>query len=97
MKTYISLVRFTQKALQEIKGSPKRVEAFKKKAKAAGASVKDIYWTNGAYDGVVIFKAKNAAAATALMLSLNSKGFVKTETLRAFDRSEFESVLSKVS
>ena len=78
MKTYISLVTFTEKALQDIQKSPQRAKTFIKKAKDAGASVEGLYWTVGPYDGVLVLKAKNDAAVAALMLSLNSKGYVKT-------------------
>lgn len=81
----------------EIQGSPQRAEEFTARAEAAGATVEGLYWTLGAYDGAIVLKAENDAAMTALMLSLNSRGFVKTESLRAFDRSEFEGVLARLS
>ena len=96
MNTYISLITFNEKALQNIKNSPSRAEEFERQAEAAGASVQQIYWTTGACDGVLIFQAEDTAAATALMLGLSSQGFVKTETMQAFDRSAFEAVLGRL-
>ena len=50
--TYISLIRYTQKGVESLKDSPKRVEATKKAFEAAGGKLKAIYWTLGQYDAV---------------------------------------------
>lgn len=95
MATYIGLVTFTQQGLQNIHESPHRAAAFKAAAKKAGVKVREIFWTLGSYDGLVLFDAKDDAAATTLMLSLSGLGNVHTTTLRAFNAAEFTEIVSK--
>ena len=61
-----------------------------------GVKVEQIYWTVGAHDGVVIFDAPDDETAAATLWSLAGLGNVRTQSLRAFGRSEIESVVSKV-
>ena len=93
MATYITTIKFTEKGIQDIQGSPKRAAAFKTAAKKMGVKVSDIYWTLGSFDGVLIFDAPNEESATAAMLYLSSQDNVSTTTARAFDSSEMEKVL----
>ena len=95
MPTYISLVDFTPQGVKTIKDSPRRADEFIKHAESVGCKVKDLYWTAGSHDGVVIVQAPDDQSAASLFLTLASSGNVKTETLRAFDRSEFEACLPK--
>ena len=44
-----------------------------------GVSVKSIYWTSGAYDGLLIVDAPDEPTAAALFLSLAQHGNVKTQ------------------
>ena len=58
-----------------------------------GVKVAGIYWTLGAFDGVIVCEAPDDETATAAMLSLSSKGNVHTTTARAFDAGEIEKVI----
>jgi uncharacterized protein with GYD domain len=96
MATYVLLLNFTDQGIRNIKDTAKRAEAFKKIADKTGAKVKEVYWTLGQYDGVLIFEAPEEATATALGLSLGTLGNVRTQTLRAFSAEEIGRVLSKM-
>jgi uncharacterized protein with GYD domain len=65
-------------------------------ATKAGATIKDIYWTLGAHDVVAICEAPDDETATALSLSVASRGNVRSETLRAFSFDEMKKVLAKM-
>jgi uncharacterized protein with GYD domain len=95
MNTYIALVNFTSQGLQNIHDSPHRAVAFKKAAKKVGVKIREIFWTLGAYDGVVVFEAESDKTATAAMLGLSGLGNVHTQTLRAFGASDFAAILEK--
>ncbi|MGA8689239.1 MAG: GYD domain-containing protein [Methyloceanibacter sp.] len=73
-----------------------RAEAFKEMAKKTGITVKDLYWTLGKYDIVAICEAPDDERATALSLSLCSRGNVRSETLRAFSFEEMKKILGKM-
>ena len=96
MGTYVLLLNFTDQGIRNVKDTAKRAEAFKRIADKAGAKVKEVYWTLGQYDGVLIFEAPEEATATALGLSLGSLGSVRTQTLRAFSAEEIGRIIAKM-
>ena len=96
MATYVLLLNFSDQGIHNIKDTTKRAEAFKKKADKAGAKVKEVFWTLGEYDGVLILEAPEEATATALGLSLAALGNVRTQTLRAFSAEEIGRILTKM-
>lgn len=95
MPTYISLITFTDLGVEKFRDTRKRAKAFEAMAKSLNAEVRSVYWTMGAYDGLLIVDAPDDEAATALMLNLASQGFVRTETTRAFEADEIEAVLAR--
>lgn len=95
MPTYISLITFTDLGVEKFRDTRKRAKAFEATAKSLNAEVRRVYWTLGAYDGVLIVDAPDDEAATALMLMLASEGFVRPETMRAFEADEIESILAR--
>jgi uncharacterized protein with GYD domain len=96
MPTYITLTNFTDRGIQNVKDTTKRADAFKTVAKNAGCTVKEIYWTQGQYDSVIILDAPDDASATALLMSLGKLGNIRTQTLRAFTAAELAPILDKV-
>ena len=96
MATFISLVNFTQQGVRDFKDSPDRGAKFKSMAEKAGVTVKEVYWTMGAHDAVLILEAADDGAVAAAMLGLGSLGNVRTQTLRGFNSSEIKEIISKV-
>jgi uncharacterized protein with GYD domain len=96
MATFISTVKFTEQGLQSIQDTTKRAAAFKTVAKKMGVKVANIYWTLGAFDGLIMFDAPDDETATAAMLQLASQGFVQTTTSRAFDAAQVEKLVGSV-
>ena len=96
MPTYVTLSNFTHQGIQNTKDTTKRADAFKTAAKKAGCTVKEIYWTQGQYDSVIILDAPDDASATALLMSLGKLGNIRTQTLRAFTAAELAPILDKV-
>lgn len=97
MATFISMIRFTQQGLKNVKDTCKRAEAVKGAAKKMGVKVEAIYWTLGSNDGVIIIDAPDEETATALMLQVSSMGNVHTQTTRAYNAAEMEKILKKMS
>lgn len=96
MATFVTLITMTEHGEHEVQKTVERADAFREAAKKAGVEVKDIYWTMGGFDGVVVFDAPDDQKAASLILSLGSKGSVRTQTLRAFDRDEIATILESV-
>jgi uncharacterized protein with GYD domain len=95
MATYVVLFNWTEQGIKTFKDSPSRVDAAKELFGGLGVEVKDIYWTLGHYDLVSIFEAPDAESMTAAMVKLGSLGNVRSTTLRAFDRAEFEAIAER--
>ena len=58
-----------------------------------GVKVTGIYWTLGAFDGVIVLEAPDEARATAALLHLGSLGNIRTQTARAYDPAEMQKIL----
>ena len=59
MAKYISLVKYTAKGIENVKESPKRLDAVKQLCKSMGAKVEGFYLTMGRYDIIMITDAPN--------------------------------------
>ncbi len=94
MPTYVCLLRWTAKGLENIKDSPSRLDAARKLFQKDGAVMKDFYMVTGRYDMVITAEAPDDATIAKAVLSIASKGAVQTETMRAFTESEYRSILS---
>jgi uncharacterized protein with GYD domain len=96
MPHYISLIRYTQKGVENLKDSPKRLDATKKAFEAAGGSLKAIYWTLGQYDAVAVVEFPNDEAGLKVNLAGALQGYIRSETLRAFTEEEFRKVIGSL-
>ena len=94
MPTYIHLVRFTQKGIENIKEGGTRLDGVKQAYKAMGAEVNAFYLVMGQYDGVVIVEAPNDEVMAKLSLAGGTRGTVRTETLRAFTEEEYRKIIA---
>ena len=97
MPTYIALANYTQKGIENIRESPKRLDAFKEALKKAKGELKSFHLTMGRYDIVVTYELPDDEAAARVALTLGAVGNIRTETLRAFTEGEFRSIVGAVS
>ena len=97
MATYICLIDFTAEGVRNFKQSPQRAHDFQASAEKLGVSTREVFWTLGEHDGVLIFDAADDETATAAILSLAGKGNVKTHTMRAFKDSEIVGIIDRAS
>ena len=96
MPTYIVLGNFTDQGIRNAKDIPKRAEAAKTMARKTGVTVKDTFYTLGAYDFVSILDAPDEASLTAFGLGVGALGNVRTQTLRAFSVADMKTILGKL-
>jgi uncharacterized protein with GYD domain len=96
MATYVVLATFTDQGVKNAKDSPKRAEAFRQMAETFGVTVRDIFWTQGRYDIVIVIEAPDELSATALNLSLSALGNIRTESLRAFSSADMLKIVAKM-
>ncbi len=96
MATYVSLIRYTEQGIRNIKESPSRLDAAKKLFQSAGGELKQFYLAMGKYDLVIIAEAPDDEAVARITLSLGALGNVRTETLRVFNEGEFRKIVGSL-
>jgi len=89
MATYISLMKFTDQGIKDIKEAPERIEKAFKGLEAMGGKIVDFYATMGEYDYVTIAEGPSDEVAMTFLLGLGAAGNVRTTTLKAFKREDF--------
>jgi uncharacterized protein with GYD domain len=97
MPTYATLIQFTEQGARNFAETESRAAAFKEMAAGAGVTVKDVYWTLGAYDGLILVDAPDEQSVTGVMLALSALGNVRTQTMRAFNESEMGAVVERAA
>lgn len=95
MPTYVTLANFTDQGIRNYSDTTKRAKAFKEMVEDLGGEVKQIVWTMGVYDVVVITELPDDETATAAALKTASLGNVRTTTLRGFDMDQVGSIIDK--
>jgi uncharacterized protein with GYD domain len=93
MATYISTMHFTEQGITAVRDTCERAASFKAAARKMSVKVTGLYWTLGAFDGVVVCEAPDEETATAALLHLGSLGNVRTQTAPAFGDAEMRKVL----
>ena len=93
MPRYVSLLNWTDQGIRKVKETTRRAEALQALAQKAKVKVKEIHWTMGRYDVVVVMEAPDDHAISRLMLALGALGNVKSETLRAYSAKEMAEIL----
>lgn len=111
MATFISLITFTEQGVRHVDETTERAEAFDDFTKRVGEHfnnvvywavqrhnivVKDIYWTHGLYDGIIILEAPDAETAMSVFLHLDSLGDVRTHSFQAFSKEEMDKIITKI-
>ena len=95
MKTYVTLLTFTDQGARNLKQSPQRAVDFRQNAERAGVKVVAQLWTAGAYDGVLILQGESEEKVLSLLVQLGALGNVRTHSLRAFDAAEWSGLVGK--
>src|SRR5258708_23451508 len=92
MPTYISLVNLPEQGIKEVKNAPERLQSFDNAAREVGGRLVGFYLVMGQYDYVIITEAPDDQTAALLILGTIAQGNVRTQTMRAFPREEFEPI-----
>ena len=95
MATFITLMNFTDQGIRNVKESPDRYDAFLEMAEKLEVTIKNVYWTVGHYDVVMVVEGSEEAV-TSLLLNLGSLGNVRTQTLRGYTVEEIKRIVSNM-
>ena len=94
---FATLVKFTPQGVAGVGETTKRAKEFTAAAEAAGVKIQDLLWTQGRYDGIILYEAADVETAAATMLKAASSGNVQTETMIAFDAAEMDKILARAT
>lgn len=96
MPTFISLVNWTDQGVRNFRDTASRAAAARDLTARMGGEMREIYWTVGPYDIVVVADFPDEETGTAFLLALGSQGNIRTTTMRAFNSEEIQGILGKV-
>ena len=82
MPTFVTLAKWTDEGIRNIKDSPNRRQAFEDRITSMGGQVKDAYLVLGEYDLVVVTEVPNDETAAKMALGTGMQGNVRTMTMR---------------
>jgi uncharacterized protein with GYD domain len=74
MAAFVVLAAFTDQGIRSVKETIGRAEAFKEMVK--------LYWTLGQYDVIAVCEAPDDEVATALSLSVSSRGNARSQSTK---------------
>jgi uncharacterized protein with GYD domain len=88
---------WTDQGVRNAKDSVNRVRQAREAFQQQSVTIENVYWTLGGHDLVAVMSAPDGETFAAALLQLAGAGNVRTTTLRAFDESEFDGILAKLS
>ena len=94
MATFIMLINHTEEGIKGIKEAPNRRATVEKLVGDLGGEIKSSYLTMGTYDRVLVVDFPDGESVAKFAISLGSRGFVRTDTLRAFDDEEALAIIA---
>jgi len=96
MATYIILGSFTDQGLHNIADTAERATELQAVAERSGLQVRDVYWTLGPYDFVVVVESPSEEDLAVGLYGLAALGNTRTQTLCAFDREAITRIAEKM-
>lgn len=94
MPTYITLFRWTQLGIENVKISPTRLDAAKEMFRQMGGEMKSFHITMGQYDAVAVAEAPDDETMARIILAATAHGAIRSETMRAFNEDEYRKIIS---
>jgi len=96
MSEYVLLCNYTDQGIRGIKDVPKRRAAAREVAKKLGVEIKAGYMALGAHDLILHAEAASDEAMAKYVLSIASKGNLRTTTLKVFPQAEADKIIAAV-
>jgi uncharacterized protein with GYD domain len=96
MPAYVALVSYTDRGIQAVRESPKRLDSAKALLEEMGGHMRHVFMTMGEYDLLFIYDAVDDATAARFTLSLGMLGNVRTRTMKAFPEAAYREIIASL-
>ena len=96
MPVYVTLFKWTDSGVKNVKETPAKIAESRKTAEDLGGKVLGLYVTMGDYDLVSVVEWPNDETAATTALAVSSRGNARTVTMRAFTEREFADIAKKL-
>lgn len=96
MSTYVALANYTERGIQHIRDSPRRLDAVRRQLEEMGGAFRSFYLTLGEYDIVFVYDAPDDAISSRFLLLLGAAGFIRTKTMKAFPESAYREIIASL-
>ena len=95
MALYVSLVNWTDQGIKNYRDSVRRAEDYRGLVEKSGGQVRQLVWTLGEYDLVVVTDFPDDETATAVALQTGALGSIRTKTMKAFDAEQMSAIIQR--
>ncbi|MEK0085588.1 GYD domain-containing protein [Benzoatithermus flavus] len=96
MPTYVALANYTEKGMQNVRDSPRRLDAVRQHLREMGGDIVSFYLTLGEHDIVFVYEAPDDAISARFLLLLGAAGFVRTKTMKAFPEAAYREIIASL-
>ena len=96
MATYVTLIRWTDQGIKDVKNTITRAQQGQRGAELVGGKILSMYWTQGAYDAVLVSEFPDDETAAAFFLRSGQEGTFHTQTMRAFNLEDMQRIIQKM-
>jgi uncharacterized protein with GYD domain len=95
MPIYVGLGNWTDQGIKDFRGAVQRGNAFRGAVEQPGGRVRELVWTMGEYDFIIVLEAPDDETAAVLVLGVAAVGNVRTKTMRAFDADQMSDLIGR--
>jgi uncharacterized protein with GYD domain len=95
MPIYVGLGNWTDQGTKDFRGAVQRGNSFREAVEQAGGRVRELVWTMGEYDFIIVLEAPDDETAATLVLRVAAVGNVRTKTMRAFDADQMSDIIAR--
>ena len=95
MPTYVALGNWTDQGTTNFGGAVQRANGFREMVEKAGGRIRELVWTMGEYDFVIVAEGPDDETAATLLLRVGAAGNVRSKTMRAFDADEMSDIIAR--
>jgi uncharacterized protein with GYD domain len=95
MPIYVSLVNWTEQGVKNFRDTVRRADDYRGLVEQSGGQVRQLLWTLGEYDLVVVTDFPDDETATTVLLQTVAGGNVRTTTMKAFDADQMSAIIQR--